>query len=154
VGQACGHQDKATGHHHGRRHGQSPHLSRIQKRADRYGHLTSPNERRREGVRERLGTLKSPRWILDQARVDCVRERARDSGRYARHRRRHLRELLGQDGLKNILDHEDKLVTIEIIQKFVADYYNLKMIDLKSLNVNTTTDVQKEHQKTLVRHEE
>src|SRR4051794_2297102 len=36
--------------------------------------------------------------------------------------------------LKNILDHEEKAVTIEIIQKFVADYYNLKLIDLKSRN--------------------
>ena len=41
---------------------------------------------------------------------------------------------LAQDVLKNILDHDDKAVTIEIIQKFVADYYNLKMIDLKSRN--------------------
>ena len=41
---------------------------------------------------------------------------------------------LAQDVLKNILDHEDKAVTIEIIQKFVADYYNLKMIELKSRN--------------------
>jgi len=32
------------------------------------------------------------------------------------------------------LDHDVKAVTIEIIQKFVADYYNLKMIDLKSRN--------------------
>jgi chromosomal replication initiator protein len=41
---------------------------------------------------------------------------------------------LAQDVLKNILDHEVKAVTIEIIQKFVADYYNLKMLDLKSRN--------------------
>jgi len=41
---------------------------------------------------------------------------------------------LAQDVLKNILDHEEKAVTIEIIQKFVADYYNLKMADLKSRN--------------------
>jgi chromosomal replication initiator protein len=41
---------------------------------------------------------------------------------------------LAQDVLKNILDHEAKAVTIEIIQKFVADYYNLKMVDLKSRN--------------------
>ena len=34
---------------------------------------------------------------------------------------------LAQEVLKNILDHEDKAVTIEIIQKFVADYYNLKV---------------------------
>jgi chromosomal replication initiator protein len=41
---------------------------------------------------------------------------------------------LAQDVLKNILDHEEKAVTIEIIQKFVADYYNLKLVDLKSRN--------------------
>jgi chromosomal replication initiator protein len=41
---------------------------------------------------------------------------------------------LAQDVLKNILEHEDKAVTIEIIQKFVADYYNLKLADLKSRN--------------------
>jgi chromosomal replication initiator protein len=41
---------------------------------------------------------------------------------------------LTQEVLKNTLDHEEKAVTIEIIQKFVADYYNLKMIDLKSRN--------------------
>jgi chromosomal replication initiator protein len=41
---------------------------------------------------------------------------------------------LAQVVLKNILEHEEKAVTIEIIQKFVADYYNLKLIDLKSRN--------------------
>jgi chromosomal replication initiator protein len=41
---------------------------------------------------------------------------------------------LAQDVLKNILGHEEKAVTIEIIQKFVADYYNLKLADLKSRN--------------------
>jgi chromosomal replication initiator protein len=41
---------------------------------------------------------------------------------------------LAQEVLKNILDHETKAVTIEAIQKFVADYYNLKMVDLKSRN--------------------
>ena len=41
---------------------------------------------------------------------------------------------LAQEVLKNILDHEEKAVTIEAIQKFVADYYNLKMLDLKSRN--------------------
>jgi chromosomal replication initiator protein len=41
---------------------------------------------------------------------------------------------LAQEVLRNILDHEEKAVTIEIIQKFVADYYNLKMADLKSRN--------------------
>ena len=41
---------------------------------------------------------------------------------------------LAQDVLKNILDHEEKAITIEIIQKHVADYYNLKLLDLKSRN--------------------
>ena len=41
---------------------------------------------------------------------------------------------LAQEVLKNILDYEDKAVTIEIIQKFVADYYNLKLVELKSRN--------------------
>ena len=42
--------------------------------------------------------------------------------------------VLAQEVLKNILDHETKAVTIEIIQKFVADYYNLKLVELKSRN--------------------
>ncbi len=41
---------------------------------------------------------------------------------------------LAQEVLKNILDHEEKAVTIEAIQKFVADYYNLKLNELKSRN--------------------
>jgi chromosomal replication initiator protein len=41
---------------------------------------------------------------------------------------------LAQEVLKNILDHDEKAVTIETIQKYVADYYNLKLADLKSRN--------------------
>jgi len=41
---------------------------------------------------------------------------------------------LAQEVLKNIIDHDEKAVTIEIIQKHVADYYNLKLVDLKSHN--------------------
>jgi chromosomal replication initiator protein len=41
---------------------------------------------------------------------------------------------LTQEVLKNILEHEEKAVTIDIIQKFVADHYNLKMVDLRSRN--------------------
>ena len=41
---------------------------------------------------------------------------------------------LAQEVLKNIIDHDEKAVTIEIIQKYVADYYNLKLADLKSRN--------------------
>ncbi|MGE3276006.1 MAG: chromosomal replication initiator protein DnaA [Vicinamibacterales bacterium] len=41
---------------------------------------------------------------------------------------------LAQEVLKNVLDHEEKAVTIEQIQKFIADYYQLKLSDLKSRN--------------------
>jgi chromosomal replication initiator protein len=41
---------------------------------------------------------------------------------------------LAQEVLRNVLQHDDKAVTIEIIQKFVADYYQLKLSDLKSRN--------------------
>jgi chromosomal replication initiator protein len=41
---------------------------------------------------------------------------------------------LAQEVLKNIIDHDEKAVTIEIIQKHIADYYNLKLVELKSRN--------------------
>ena len=41
---------------------------------------------------------------------------------------------LTQEVLKNILDQDDKAVTIETIQKFVSDYYQLKVGELKSRN--------------------
>jgi len=41
---------------------------------------------------------------------------------------------LAQEVLRNIIDHEEKAVTIEIIQKFISDYYNLRLADLKSRN--------------------
>jgi chromosomal replication initiator protein len=41
---------------------------------------------------------------------------------------------LAQQVLKNIIDHDEKAVTIEIIQKYVADHYNLKLTELKSRN--------------------
>jgi chromosomal replication initiator protein len=41
---------------------------------------------------------------------------------------------LAQDVLRNVLDHDDRAVTIEQIQKFVAEYYQLKLHDLKSRN--------------------
>jgi chromosomal replication initiator protein len=36
--------------------------------------------------------------------------------------------------LKNVIDQDDKAVTIETIQKYVADYYQLKVSELKSRN--------------------
>src|SRR6188474_3534527 len=41
---------------------------------------------------------------------------------------------LAQDVLRNVKDHEEKAVTIDHIQKFVADYYQLKLAELKSKN--------------------
>ncbi|MBI3263384.1 MAG: chromosomal replication initiator protein DnaA [Acidobacteria bacterium] len=41
---------------------------------------------------------------------------------------------LAQEVLRNLIAHEDKAVTIEIIQKFVADHYKLKQAELKSRN--------------------
>jgi chromosomal replication initiator protein len=41
---------------------------------------------------------------------------------------------LAQDVLRNVLTQEERAVTIEIIQKFVADYFQLKVQDLKSKN--------------------
>ena len=41
---------------------------------------------------------------------------------------------LTQDVLRNVLQHDERAVTIEIIQKFVSDYYQLKLADLKSRN--------------------
>jgi chromosomal replication initiator protein len=41
---------------------------------------------------------------------------------------------LTQDVLRNVLQHDDRAVTIEIIQKYVSDYYQLKLAELKSRN--------------------
>ena len=41
---------------------------------------------------------------------------------------------LAQEVLRNVIDHDDRAVTIEQIQKYVADYYQLKITDLKSRN--------------------
>jgi chromosomal replication initiator protein len=41
---------------------------------------------------------------------------------------------LAQEVLRNVIDHDDKAITIEQIQKFVADYYQLKLAELKSRN--------------------
>ena len=41
---------------------------------------------------------------------------------------------LAQQVLKNVIDHVERAVTIETIQKFVSEYYKLKLVDLKSRN--------------------
>jgi len=41
---------------------------------------------------------------------------------------------LAQEVLRDVLSHEDKAVSIDMIQKHVADYYQLKMAELKSRN--------------------
>ena len=42
---------------------------------------------------------------------------------------------LAQEVLKNVLGHDEKAVTIDVIQKFVADFYKLRVVDLKSRNL-------------------
>jgi len=41
---------------------------------------------------------------------------------------------LAQETLKDLLHTEDKPITIEMIQKFVADHYNVKLAELKAKN--------------------
>jgi chromosomal replication initiator protein len=41
---------------------------------------------------------------------------------------------LAQEVLKNVIDQDEKAITIDAIQKFVAEYYQLKVTDLKSRN--------------------
>jgi chromosomal replication initiator protein len=41
---------------------------------------------------------------------------------------------LAQEVLRNVRDHDERAITIEQIQKFVADYYQLKLAELKSRN--------------------
>jgi chromosomal replication initiator protein len=41
---------------------------------------------------------------------------------------------LAQDVLRNVLQNDDRAITIEIIQKFVSEYYQLKFGELKSRN--------------------
>ena len=41
---------------------------------------------------------------------------------------------LAQDVLSDLLDRDDQSLTIEMIQKFVANYYRLKIADLKLRN--------------------
>ena len=41
---------------------------------------------------------------------------------------------LAQDVLRNVLQNDDRAVTIEIVQKSVADHYSLKVAELKSKN--------------------
>ncbi len=41
---------------------------------------------------------------------------------------------LTQEVLKNVIDQDDKAVTIENIQRYISDYYQLKVVELKSRN--------------------
>ncbi len=47
---------------------------------------------------------------------------------------RELSMSLAQEVLRDVLRHEERAVTIDMIQKFVADYYQLKLVELKSRN--------------------
>jgi len=41
---------------------------------------------------------------------------------------------LAQEVLRDVLTHDDRAVTIEMIQKYIADYYQQRVADLKSRN--------------------
>jgi chromosomal replication initiator protein len=41
---------------------------------------------------------------------------------------------LAQEVLRDVLRHDERVVTIDAIQKFVAEYYRLKLVELKSKN--------------------
>jgi chromosomal replication initiator protein len=41
---------------------------------------------------------------------------------------------LAQEVLKNVIDQDDRAITIDAITKFVADYYQLRVADLRSRN--------------------
>ena len=47
---------------------------------------------------------------------------------------REMSMALAQEVLRDVLQHDERAVTIEGIQKFVADYYQLKLGELKSRN--------------------
>jgi chromosomal replication initiator protein len=53
---------------------------------------------------------------------------------YASLKGQHITMSLAQEVLHDVLKHETKSVTIDVIQKFVADYYRLKLTELKSRN--------------------
>jgi chromosomal replication initiator protein len=53
---------------------------------------------------------------------------------YASLTRREISLPLAQDVLRNVLQNDDRAITIEIIQKFVSEYYQLKLGELKSRN--------------------
>lgn len=41
---------------------------------------------------------------------------------------------LAQETLRDVLNHDERAVSIDMIQKFVADYYQMKLVELKSRN--------------------
>jgi chromosomal replication initiator protein len=45
---------------------------------------------------------------------------------------------LAQEVLRDLLDHDNQTVTIETVQRFVSDYYKIKIVDLKSRNNSTS----------------
>ena len=47
---------------------------------------------------------------------------------------REISMALAQEALRDVLGREERAVTIDTIQKFVAEYYQLKMADLRSRN--------------------
>ena len=99
-----------------------------------------PQAKRLHALAEHLRTLAGS---LDDRPCNILRYITRPSlGRVERDHSARMIELTGQEislplaqqVLKNVLDHAERAVTIETIQKFVAEYYKLKLVDLKSRN--------------------
>ena len=91
---------------------------------------------RRERCQARGWILR--RKVLPRHRLECRDEsRATSASRllaYASLTGREISLDLTQEVLKNVIEQDDKAVTIESIQKHVSDYYQLKVGDLKSRN--------------------
>lgn len=52
-----------------------------------------------------------------------------------------ISQALAQEALKTLVEEEERAITIETIQKVVADFYNLKVADLKSKSNSRTIAV-------------
>ena len=53
---------------------------------------------------------------------------------YASLKGQHITMALAHEVLHDVLKHDVKTITIDLIQKFVADYYRMKLVELKSRN--------------------
>jgi chromosomal replication initiator protein len=71
---------------------------------------------------------------------------------YASLKGRELDVDLAQEVLKNIIEEDDRQVTIEVIQRTVADHYGLRVSDLKSKNNSRSVAVPRQVAMYLCKH--